>query len=101
VGGKLSAVKLAAQAAAGNKVTLKWSPKDSAVKQYQVERKEGRGAFATVATVGAAKMDYEDGSVKPGVSYTYRIEAVPAVKGASAFSNEVTVKTQPRRGQTR
>jgi hypothetical protein len=93
VGDKLSAVKLAAQAAAGNKVTLKWSPKSSAVKEYRVERKEGRGAFATVATVDAAKLEYNDGTVKPGVSYTFRIEAVPAVKGASAFSNEVTVKT--------
>ena len=41
VGDKLSAVKLTAQAAAGNKVALKWSPKDSAVKRYQVERKRG------------------------------------------------------------
>ena len=92
VGGKLSAVKLAAQATAGNRVA-QMEPKDSAVKQYQVERKRAAAAFATVATVGAAKMDYEDGTVKPGVSYTYRIEAVPSAKGASVFSNEVTVKT--------
>lgn len=69
----------------------------SADKPYQsqrVQRSTDGGAFATVATVGAAVTSWADTSVSGNHYYRYRVEAVNA-SGAAASGASAYVNTTP------
>jgi subtilisin family serine protease len=82
-----------------NRVDLSWTDNASDETSFQIERREGAGAWAPLATVGTNVTSYSDQSVVRDRSYTYRVRAASAA-GTSAFSNEpsVTVTCTTRKG---
>lgn len=62
--------------------------------KYQVERKQGLGAFSFLANTTNATSSYEDESVISGANYTWKVRAVNPV-GYSPFSNTFSLITTP------
>lgn len=90
----LKAVTLSAGRVMPRSVTLTWLDINTVETGYRVERSQGSGSFAALATLGANQTTYTD-SGSPGVerntSYHYR---VVTIKGAQeAISNIVDVTT--------
>ena len=76
-------------------VSLTWSAPTTGgtVTGYQVERKQGSGAWHIVgADTGSAVTFYEDGDVTAATGYTYRVRALNQGE-AGAWSSEETVTT--------
>jgi hypothetical protein len=83
-----------AVASSSTVVQLTWTRAGVNETGYVIQRRQGRGAFATVATVGLLPTAFGDATVVAGTRYTYRIAAVGAA-GNSAFSRSVNVTTPP------
>lgn len=79
----------ATQLGGGIHVTWKDNSKDEA--EFELERKEGSGSFAKVASVVFDTVQFHDTAVSAGKAYTYRARAVSSGGARSAFSNEVTM----------
>lgn len=79
----------ATQMGTGIHVTWKDNSKDEA--EFELERKEGSGAFAKVASVVFDTVQFHDTAVTAGKTYTYRARAVSSGGARSTFSNEVTM----------
>lgn len=75
---------------------VSWTPYTGAV-SYLVYRKEGNGTYQWVKTLAATS--FTDTGLKPGVSYTYQVQAkLPAASGGyelSPFSAETVVNMKP------
>jgi hypothetical protein len=80
----------AAQMGTGIHVTWKDNSSDEA--EFELERKEGSGAFAKVASVVFDTVQFHDTSVTAGKSYTYRGRAVGSSGLKSAYTNEATME---------
>jgi len=61
---------------------------------YQVERKQGVGAFSFLANTSNAVPEYEDETVISGANYTYKVRGINAL-GFSPFSNTFSIITTP------
>lgn len=76
----------------GAQISLSWvNPISNAVTYYDIQRRTGTGAFATIATVRDG-MSYIDGSAASGTFYTYRIIARNDA-ASSAPSAEISVNS--------
>lgn len=74
----------------GTQVSLTWSADaQTSATNYIVERKNGAGAFSTIAVV-ANGSSYLDSDVEFGSSYTYRVKA-DNYAGISGYSNSSVV----------
>ncbi|MGN6625881.1 MAG: CBM96 family carbohydrate-binding protein [Tepidisphaeraceae bacterium] len=71
-----------------NAVTLNWADNSNNETGFQVQRKQGTGAWATLTTTSANATSYIDTTVSAGQSYSYQVIAVNAA-GSSASSNTV------------
>ena len=67
---------------------LQWVDRSQNESSFIIERKEGAGSFATLATLGANAEAYTDSTAVPSTDYNYRVKAVHAV-GSSSYTNEV------------
>ena len=73
-------------------VRLIWTDNSADETGFQIERKVGSGAYATLATVAAGTELYDDAGLSSGTRYTYRVRAIND-DGVSAWSGETTRTT--------
>jgi len=85
---------LTANLVAGPRVSLTWLDNATTETGFVVERANGTGVFATLATVGprtrTGGVTYTDTTVTADGAYTYRVKAVNGTV-SSAYSNTVAV----------
>lgn len=87
---------LAATVNTTTSVVLAWTNNATNAANFEIERREGTGAFSLLTIVPATSTTHTDNGLTPGTSYTYRVRAtnsfgLPAVTGTSDWSNEATV----------
>lgn len=86
---------LNAVAASTTEVDVSWLDNSSTETGFEVERRTVvDGTWALVTTCQAGATSYHDSSLAPSTGYVYRVRAVNAIVGWSAFTSEVTVTTQ-------
>lgn len=83
---------LEATPTSSSSIALTWSDNSTNENGFKVERRQGGGSFAQVATLGANVASYSDGGLAPSTSYSYRIRAANP-DANSGYSNEVTATT--------
>jgi len=83
----LTAIGLAA-----SDTILAWTDNSGRETGYEIQRKTGTGAFATVTTTAASVTSYSDSGLAAGTVYTYRVRATGS-GGNSAFSAEASATT--------
>jgi subtilisin family serine protease/fibronectin type 3 domain-containing protein len=71
-------------------VVLSWTHDGRNATGFRIERKEGGGAFALLASPGAAVREYDDAAVSAGKTYTYKVAAT-GDGGTSRFTAPATV----------
>lgn len=85
---------LAAVATSPTTVDLTWLQDHVTETGFVIERRQGRGPFSPIATVGIPPALFTDTGLLANTSYTYRVAATgPA--GSSPVSRTVTVRTPP------
>lgn len=75
----------------GSGIHVTWKDNSAEETEFELERKEGSGAFAKVASVVFDTVQFHDTSVSAGRSYTYRARAISASGAKSAYTNEATM----------
>lgn len=79
-------------------VRLNWNRNGANYRMYEVQRRTGAGAFATIANVGDAQglvnMAYDDTTVSASTTYTYRVRFESSLGSQKWFySNSIVVTT--------
>lgn len=82
---------LTAESTTSTSVTLNWVHPSSDATVFEIERAEGPGTFAVIATIDGSLITYEDNTVIESKTYSYRVRALNA-KGASAYTSTVITK---------
>ena len=77
---------LTATAKKYNQINLSWK-KASGVIGYQVYRSTSGGKYERIGTVSWENNSYQDKTVSPGISYTYKIRAYSTVNGTKKYSS--------------
>jgi fibronectin type 3 domain-containing protein len=86
---------LTATAASAGSITLGWTDNATSEAGYAVERSANGGTWTVIApALPANSTAYQDATVQPGTSYSYRVRAFDATSN-SAYSNLATVTTFP------
>jgi len=73
----------------GGGVHLTWTDNSTNEETFEIERREGSAAFATIDSVPFNADLYHDSNVTIGNTYSYRVRATFAT-GVSAYSNEAS-----------
>ncbi len=73
----------------GGGIHLTWKDNSSDESEFQVERKEGAGTFAKIASVVFDTLQFHDTSVSAGKTYRYRVRAASSSGARSTPTNEV------------
>ena len=71
---------------------LAWSDRSVNETGFAIERKIGTGNFTAFVSLGPDQTTYDDGTLSPSQTYSYRVRATGA-EGSSAYTNEATVTT--------
>ncbi|MBS2012555.1 MAG: fibronectin type III domain-containing protein [Deltaproteobacteria bacterium] len=80
-----------AAAQMGPGIHLTWKDNAADEAEYQIERREGEGQFARIASVTFDVVQYHDTGVAAAKTYTYRARAVSSAGKRSAYSNDVSM----------
>jgi hypothetical protein len=80
---------LTATGASTSGITLTWTDNSSGETGYEIQRKTGAGAFATVTTTAGNVTSYVDPCLAEMTTYTYRVRAT-GIGGNSSFSGEAS-----------
>jgi hypothetical protein len=83
---------LTATPVSSTRILLAWTDNSDNETAFEVDRKNGSGAFATVAVVSANTTSLADSGLSPGTAYTYRVRAIHS-EGVSGYSNEANATT--------
>jgi hypothetical protein len=83
---------LVATAVSRTQINLTWVDQANNENGFKIERKDGGGSFAEIATVGANVTTYADTGLTRNTRYTYRVRAYNSA-GNSASSNTDSDKT--------
>ena len=84
---------LTATTVSGNQINLTWTDNATNEAGYRVQRRPGNApSWVEVGTVGANSNLYQDNTVNPGNTYSYRVIAFNE-SGDSTPSNEVAIST--------
>ncbi|HEX2642753.1 MAG TPA: fibronectin type III domain-containing protein [Thermoanaerobaculia bacterium] len=75
-----------------DEVDLSWTDNSSNETGFEVQIREGSGAFTSLGTVGANSAGATASGLDPGTTYSFRVRALGS-GGNSAFSNTVTATT--------
>jgi large repetitive protein len=73
-------------------IDITWSDNNDNEEGFKIERKEGAGSFSQITTVGPTVSLYNDASLTPDITYTFRVRAYNTY-GDSPYSNEITATT--------
>jgi uncharacterized protein (TIGR03437 family) len=85
---------LQAVAVSPTQISLTWSVANTNASQFHIERKTGvAGAYAEIVTVPNSAISYQDATVQPGTTYTYRMRSEGAIGGLSSYSSETSATT--------
>jgi chitodextrinase len=88
---------LSGSAVSGSEIDLSWgaSTDNVGVTGYRVERCQGTGCsnFTQIATVAGATTTYQDTTVNPNTSYSYRVRATDSAGNLSPYSNTTSTTT--------
>ena len=76
----------------GRKARLEWYDDSDDEAGFEIQRKTGAGAFATVASIPGERGSYEDPLLQPLTAYSYRVRAL-RIGGPSPWSDEAVVTT--------
>jgi subtilisin family serine protease len=90
---------LQATALSDSEVQLTWEDNSSTESGYKIERSSFGQSFVQVGQVGANATSFTDSGLTGNKIYAYRVKAFNAAAGDSAYSGEVSVKTQKSEGQ--
>lgn len=74
-----------ASAKAYNRIGLTWT-KASGASGYQIYRKEAGGEYKKMTTLSWNYSAWTDTTVKPGITYTYKLRAYSMVNGTAEYS---------------
>lgn len=83
---------LSASALSDSEIALSWSDSDDQESSFVVERSQGGGSFAVIATLPANTTQYTDAGLSPSTSYSYRVKARNNL-GDSPYSNSASATT--------
>ncbi len=83
---------LAAAASGQNSIDLGWTDNADNETGFEVQRRVGSGAWATIATPGVDQTGYDDTGLTPETTYEYRAAAANSA-GLSAWSNTISATT--------
>lgn len=75
----------------GSGIHLTWTDNSANEAEFQIERKEGSGAFTRIASITFDTIQFHDTGVRAGASYTYHVRAVTGQGDASSWSNDATL----------
>jgi glycosidase len=86
---------------AASSLTVSWTAvtdPDDAVAEYRIYRGDSPGGESSspLAIVSGSTLSYVDSSVSSGQTYYYKVKAFDTSLNASAFSNEVAHKVEPK-----
>lgn len=84
---------LSATVVSSTQINLSWSDNSSNETGFTIERKTATGAYSPITTTSANTTTYNDLSLQPGTSYTYRVNAYNSAGNSATYSNEVTTIT--------
>jgi uncharacterized protein (TIGR03437 family) len=83
-----------AKPASQTQINLTWSGSNTNATRFHIERKLGAtGAYAEITAVPSAATSYQDTTVQPSTTYTYRMRSEGATGGLSAYSSETSATT--------
>ena len=88
---------LEATVVSSGRIDLFWQDNSDNEDGFEVFRKADPGNFKLIAILGTNETRYSDISLRPNISYTYRIRTTSAVDGFSGWSNQVTQTTPESR----
>lgn len=83
---------LTASSVGSSSINLSWADNANNEAGFVIERKQGAGAYSTLAQVAANTTSYQDAALSASTSYTYRISALN-LSGQSVTSNEASATT--------
>jgi uncharacterized protein (TIGR03437 family) len=90
----LPASNLQAVAVSQTQINLTWSAANTNATKFHIERKSGaNGTYAEIAAVPSASTSYQDATVQPSTTYTYRIRSEGATGALSSYSSETSATT--------
>jgi uncharacterized protein (TIGR03437 family) len=83
-----------AASASQTQINLTWATANTNATRFHIERKSGAtGAYAEITAVPSTATGYQDITVQPSTTYTYRIRSEGATGGMSSYSNEPSATT--------
>jgi uncharacterized protein (TIGR03437 family) len=90
---------LQAVAVSQTQINLTWSATNTNATQFHIERKIGSGTYSEIAAVPGSTVMYQDITLQPNTTFTYRIksQAASSFSGYSteAFATTLAVPLQP------
>jgi hypothetical protein len=84
---------LVATAVSSTQINLAWTDNATNEQWFNLERKQGTGGYAAIASPFQDATSYPNTNLTSGTTYTYRIKAHNA-SGDSTYSNEASATTQ-------
>ncbi|MDH5769249.1 MAG: S8 family serine peptidase [Nitrospirota bacterium] len=85
-------VNLTATATSPTQIAITWSDIAAGESGYKIERKTGSSSFTEIATVSVNVSSFNDSSLTPQTTYTYRVKAYNSIS-ESFYSNEASATT--------
>jgi uncharacterized protein (TIGR03437 family) len=85
---------LQAAAVSQTQINLTWSAANTNANRFHIERKLGAtGTYAEIAAVPSTTTAYQDTTVQPSTTYTYRMRSEGATGALSSYSSETSATT--------
>ncbi|WP_269685137.1 LamG-like jellyroll fold domain-containing protein [Flavobacterium lacustre] len=79
--------------ASTTQINLSWTDNSTNETGFKIERKTGIGTYAVVGSSVTDITTYNDTSISPGTTYTYRVYSNNSVGNSLTYSNEFTITT--------
>jgi uncharacterized protein (TIGR03437 family) len=85
---------LQAAAVSQTQINLTWNAANTNATKFHIERKSGaNGTYAEIAAAPSTATSYQDTTVQPSTTYTYRMRSEGATGALSPYSSETSATT--------